>query len=29
MVMESLKQNDIVMRRTNARFFTLKKGKQQ
>ena len=29
MVMESLKQNDIVIRRTNARFFTLKKGKQQ
>ena len=29
MVMESLKENDIVIRRTNARFFTLKKGKQQ
>ena len=29
MVMESLKQNDIVIRRTNVRFFTLKKGKQQ
>ena len=29
MIMESLKENDIVIRRMNARFFTLKKGKQQ